>query len=91
MEPNILPYDAYSARCCCNGPLEAMKWLLLSLSLWNLFCHPHQVQPNIPPYDAYGARRCCNGPLEAMEWLPKQSPENSKILNATPVNLRFFS
>ena len=28
MEPNIPPYDAYSARRCCNGPLEAMEWLL---------------------------------------------------------------
>lgn len=28
VEPNIPPYDAYSARRCCNGPLEAMEWLL---------------------------------------------------------------
>ena len=28
MEPNIAPYNPYSARRCCNGPLEAMEWLL---------------------------------------------------------------
>ena len=28
MQPNIPPFDAYDARRCCNGPLEAMEWLL---------------------------------------------------------------
>ena len=27
VEPNISPYDAYSALCCCNDPPEAMAWL----------------------------------------------------------------
>ena len=26
--PNVPPYDSYSARTCCNGPLEAMEWIL---------------------------------------------------------------
>ncbi len=28
MAPNVPPYDSYSARACCNGPLEAMEWIL---------------------------------------------------------------
>ena len=26
--PNIPPYNAYTDRRCCNGPLEAVEWLL---------------------------------------------------------------
>lgn len=28
MAPNMPPYEEYSARGCCNGPLEAMEWIL---------------------------------------------------------------
>ena len=28
IQPNVNPYDPYSARTCCNGPLESLKWIL---------------------------------------------------------------
>ena len=28
MAPNIPPYEPYEARTCCNGPQEALQWLL---------------------------------------------------------------
>ena len=28
LPPNTNPYDAYSARSCCNAPIESLKWIL---------------------------------------------------------------
>lgn len=28
VQPNVNPYDPYSARTCCNGPIESLKWIL---------------------------------------------------------------
>ena len=28
IRPNIPPFEDYNARQCCNGPLEAVTWLL---------------------------------------------------------------
>lgn len=28
IQPNVDPYDPYSARTCCNGPIESLKWIL---------------------------------------------------------------
>ena len=28
VQPNVSPYDPYSARTCCNGPVESLKWIL---------------------------------------------------------------
>lgn len=28
IQPNVNPYDPYSARTCCNGPIESLKWIL---------------------------------------------------------------
>ena len=28
VQPNVSPYDPYSARTCCNGPIESLKWIL---------------------------------------------------------------
>ena len=28
IRPNIPPFEDYNARQCCNGPLEAVTWML---------------------------------------------------------------
>ena len=28
IQPNVAPYDSYTARTCCNGPMESLKWIL---------------------------------------------------------------
>ena len=28
IQPNVNPYDPYTARTCCNGPMESLKWIL---------------------------------------------------------------
>ena len=28
LPPNTNAYDAYSARSCCNAPIESLKWIL---------------------------------------------------------------
>lgn len=28
IQPNVAPNDPYTARTCCNAPLESLKWIL---------------------------------------------------------------
>ncbi|CAL5226943.1 g9827 [Coccomyxa viridis] len=28
IQPNVAPYDSYTARTCCNAPMESLKWIL---------------------------------------------------------------
>jgi 4-aminobutyrate aminotransferase len=67
LEPNIPPFDDYSQRRCCNGPLESLQWMLKQSSAPEdtaaIIIEPIQGEGGFltpPPEFLKGLRKICD-------------------------------